>query len=211
MVREVITAKEVARQLDVSRETLERLERYVELLLKWQNAINLIGRGTVGDIWHRHILDCGQLCKFLPPGLRPIVDIGSGAGFPGLVLAILGAKDVRLVEADSRKCVFLREAARETKTSVDVIESRIENIRDLSAGVITARALASTGTIIKLSQTICSQNTIYLLLKGKNVHFELTEVKNQWKMDAEIHPSFTDPDGSILIMESVVCVHTTNN
>ena len=161
----MIVAKEVARQLDVSRETFERLEQYVELLLKWQNAINLIGRGTVEDIWHRHILDCAQLSRFLPPGLRPIVDLGSGAGFPGLVLAILGAEDVRLVESNSRKCIFLREAARETKTLVNVIESRIENIRDFSAGVITARAFTSTENIIKLSQPICSPKRVFYFAK----------------------------------------------
>ena len=147
---ECLTAEEVGVQLGVSRETLERLKIYVELLLKWQRAINLIGPGTIADVWGRHVLDCGQLMPHIPKDKAPIVDIGSGAGLPGLILAIMGVPDIKLVEADSRKCSFLREAARVTKTPVEIVESRVEHLEDLAAGVIAARALAPLTKLTEL-------------------------------------------------------------
>jgi len=205
-VTEYLTAEQVGVQLGVSRETLERLEIYVELLLKWQRAINLIGPGTVADVWGRHVLDSGQLMPYIPKDKSPVVDIGSGAGLPGLVLAIMGVPDVKLVESDSRKCVFLREAARMTKTQVDIVESRVEYLENMAAGVITARALAPLSKLVELSQSVTKPNTLYLFLKGKNLKNELTHLKNNWRMQLEIHPSVTNPDGSILKMESVTRV-----
>lgn len=203
---EYLTAKQVGVQLDVSRETLERLEIYVELLLKWQCAINLIGPRTVADVWGRHVLDCGQLMRYIPKDRSPVVDIGSGAGLPGLILAIMGVPDVKLVESDSRKCTFLREAARITKTPVEIVESRIEHLKNIAAGVVTARALAPLTTLTELSQSVTKRNTIYLFLKGKDLKNELTDLKKNWKMNWEVHPSVTNPDGSILKMESVARV-----
>lgn len=203
---EYLTAKQVGVQLDVSRETLERLEIYVELLLKWQCAINLIGPRTVADVWGRHVLDCGQLMRYIPKDRSPVVDIGSGAGLPGLILAIMGVPDVKLVESDSRKCTFLREAARITKTPVEIVESRIEHLKNIAAGVVTARALAPLTMLTELSQSVTKRNTIYLFLKGKDLKNELTNLKNNWKMNWEVHPSVTNPDGSILKMESVARV-----
>jgi 16S rRNA (guanine527-N7)-methyltransferase len=205
-VTEYLTAKQVGVQLDVSRETLERLEIYVELLLKWQCAINLIGPRTVADVWGRHVLDCGQLMRYIPKDRSPVVDIGSGAGLPGLILAIMGVPDVKLVESDSRKCTFLREAARITKTPVEIVESRIEHLKNIAAGVVTARALAPLTMLTELSQSVTKRNTIYLFLKGKDLKNELTDLKKNWKMNWEVHPSVTNPDGSILKMESVARV-----
>jgi 16S rRNA (guanine527-N7)-methyltransferase len=205
-VTEYLTAKQVGVQLDVSRETLERLEIYVELLLKWQCAINLIGPRTVADVWGRHVLDCGQLMRYIPKDRSPVVDIGSGAGLPGLILAIMGVPDVKLVESDSRKCTFLREAARITKTPVEIVESRIEHLKNIAAGVVTARALAPLTMLTELSQSVTKRNTIYLFLKGKDLKIELTNLKKNWKMNWEVHPSVTNPDGSILKMESVARV-----
>lgn len=203
---EYLTAEQVGVQLGVSRETLERLKIYVELLLKWQRAINLIGPGTIADVWGRHVLDCGQLMPHIPKDKAPIVDIGSGAGLPGLILAIMGVPDITLVESDSRKCSFLREAARVTKTLVEIVESRVEHLENMAAGVITARALAPLTKLTELSQSVTTLNTIYLFLKGKDLKNELTHLKNNWTMKLEVHPSVTNPDGSILKMESVARV-----
>ena len=203
---EYLTAEQVGVQLGVSRETLERLKIYVELLLKWQRAINLIGPGTIADVWGRHVLDCGQLMPHIPKDKAPIVDIGSGAGLPGLILAIMGVPDITLVESDSRKCSFLREAARVTKTLVEIVESRVEHLENMAAGVITARALAPLTKLTELSQSVTTPNTIYLFLKGKDLKNELTHLKNNWTMKLEVHPSVTNPDGSILKMESVARV-----
>ena len=111
---EPLAAAGFAAAINVSRETIERLERYAALLIKWNKTVNLVGRSTIADLWRRHMLDSAQLFPYLPKSAGRLVDFGSGAGFPGLVLAIMGAPDVHLVEANARKCAFLREAARVT-------------------------------------------------------------------------------------------------
>ena len=143
---------------DVSRETLARLESYAALLEKWSRAINLVGRDTLPDLWGRHMLDSAQLVDHLPPPPqdrpRRLLDLGSGAGFPGLVLAILGAGELHLVEADGKKCGFLREAARASKTSgaeVTVHHTRIESLPPLAVDVVTARALAPLPRLLELA------------------------------------------------------------
>jgi 16S rRNA (guanine527-N7)-methyltransferase len=210
-VPDYLSAEEAGAALNVSRETLDRLKRYTEFLLKWQRAINLIGSSSARDIWRRHILDCGQLYPFLPVENQPIVDIGSGAGLPGLVLAILGAENVHLIESDSRKCVFLREAARHTKTNVRVIESRAEKVENLTAGVLTARAVAPLTDLIELSKFMIKPNSICLFLKGKSIESELVYLKKNWNMKLEVHPSKTSPDGAIVRMESVTRVDALGN
>ena len=142
---------------------------------------------------------------------QPIVDIGSGAGLPGLVLAILGAENVHLIESDSRKCVFLREAARHTETNVRVIESRAEKVENLTAGVLTARAVAPLTDLIELSKFMIKPNTICLFLKGKSIESELVDLKKNWNMKLEVHPSKTSPDGAIVRMESVTRVDALGN
>ena len=124
----------------VSRETLARLEAYAELLKRWSGRINLVSRNTLGDLWRRHFLDSAQLLPFIPDKARSLVDLGSGAGFPGLVLAILGVQGVALIESDKRKCVFLREAARIATAPAKIVDSRIETVKPHPVDVVTARA-----------------------------------------------------------------------
>jgi len=205
-LNEFLTAREVGAQLDVSRETLERLERYVDLLLKWQRVINLIGPSTADDIWRRHILDCGQLTAHLSGSGGPVIDIGSGAGFPGLVLAILGAPDVYLVEANSRKCAFLREVIRATGTDATVLNERVEEVRGLNAGVVTARAVASLDRLLELSKFLYTPDTLFIFPKGKEFKNELTELKNKWSMALTVLPSLSNAEGVILKLESLVRV-----
>ena len=126
----------------VSRETLARLEAYVDLLTRWSVRINLVGRDTLADLWRRHILDSAQLHRFIPSTAKTLIDVGSGAGLPGLVLAILGVAGVELVEADSRKAAFLREAARVTDADVTIRPCRIQAVPPHPANVVTARACA---------------------------------------------------------------------
>src|SRR6202044_3793088 len=126
-----------------SRETLDRFGTYVDLLGAWNRRINLVGRNTIGDVWRRHILDCAQLIRYVPPQARVLVDLGSGAGLPGLVLAILGVPEVHLVESDLRKAAFLREAARVTGATAQIHPQRAEKMPRLAADLITARAVAS--------------------------------------------------------------------
>ena len=187
----------------VSRETLERLETYAALLGAWSARINLIGRGTLDDLWRRHFLDSAQLLPLIPAGARSLVDLGSGAGFPGLVLAILGAKGVELVEADSRKAAFLREAARITGAAVVIRGCRTEAVVPHEADVVTARACAPLDRLLALGKRFIGQRTTCLFLKGARAEEELTEAGKAWTMTVTRHPSRADPAGSILLLQQV--------
>ncbi|MGH7060988.1 MAG: 16S rRNA (guanine(527)-N(7))-methyltransferase RsmG, partial [Stellaceae bacterium] len=149
----------------VSRETLARLEAYVELLGRWSARINLVGRDSLADSWRRHILDSAQVLPLVPDGARNLIDLGSGAGLPGLVLAILGMPAVELIESDIRKCAFLREAARVTGTEVAISRSRIEARVPQPVDVVTARALAPLDRLLGLAAPFLGTGSVCLFLK----------------------------------------------
>jgi 16S rRNA (guanine527-N7)-methyltransferase len=188
----------------VSRETLARLEAYAALLEAWSRRINLVGRATLADPWRRHILDSAQLRPLVPAIARSLVDLGSGAGFPGLVLAILGVPGVELVEADSRKCAFLVEAARITGARVMVRQMRIEALAARPFDVVTARALAPLDRLIGLARPLLAADGLCLFLKGANAAAELTLARRGWKMTAAASPSRSDPRGVVLQLREVV-------
>ncbi len=202
-----LDAGTVAAALGVSRETRAKLEIYVELLCAWQARLNLVGPSTLADPWRRHVLDCGQLWRWWPPGARRLVDLGSGAGLPGLVLAILGAPDVHLVESDRRKATFLRAAARACAVSVTVHAQRIETLRDLSAEVVVARALAPIDRLLALAEPLRAPGSVHLLLKGRAAALELTAAKRRWMMQSEMHTSLADPEGRVVILRDVAPAH----
>lgn len=192
-----------AKAADVSRETMARLEAYAALLATWSARINLVGRATLDDPWRRHFLDSAQLLPQIPAGTRSLVDLGSGAGFPGLVLAILGVSGVELIEADSRKAAFLREAARITAAPVIIRGCRIEAVTPHEVDVITARACAPLDRLLPLGEPFIGPRTICLFLKGARAEEELTEASKAWTMTAARHPSRADPAGSILSLKQV--------
>lgn len=200
----------------VSHETLARLETYRELLLRWQERINLIGKTTEGDVWRRHFLDSAQLVDVFGDELMPVsgeggsglsdltlADMGSGAGFPGLVLAILGIPTVHLIESDGRKAAFLREAARVCGVDVTVHNRRIEALKPLNVDVVTARALAPVADLLRLGHPHLVPGGRMILLKGRNVDDELTEATKCWKMTARQWPSRSDPEGAILALADI--------
>ena len=184
----------------VSRETLGRLQRYAELLRAWNERVNLVGKGTIADLWRRHMLDSAQLFPLLPEGARVLVDLGSGAGFPGLVLAAMGVPEVHLIEADVRKCAFQREAARTMGITVTVHNARIEAASPITADVVTARALAPLGQLLDLAARFTSDRTFCVFLKGRGAQDELTEAEKRWTIDASLVPSRSDPEGSVLLI-----------
>jgi 16S rRNA (guanine527-N7)-methyltransferase len=192
-----------ARQLDVSRETFQRLATHLELLERWQGAINLVGPGVLDDPWRRLILDSAQLVKHLPPDTAGLVDLGSGAGFPGMVLAILGVRGVHLIESDRRKSVFLREVARLTGTPVEIHALRIERIAGWPSDVVTARALAPLPRLLELAAGFLTPATTCLFLKGRDVERELTDARQTWHMNAHMSPSLSDPKGVVLQLREV--------
>ena len=192
-----------AELVPVSRETLSRLEAYAALLTQWSARINLIGRDTVADLWRRHILDSAQLRPYVPERARSVIDLGSGAGFPGLVLAILGIPGVELVEADSRRCAFLREAVRITGTNVTIRPCRIQAVPPHPAEVVTARACAPLDRLLDLAEPFLGPDSVCLFLKGERIEEELTLARKRWTMTASVEQSLSDRRGVILRLQQV--------
>ena len=195
---------EFRQAVPVDDEVFEKLVTYAALLTKWQNAINLVGPRTIGDVWRRHLLDSAQLHPLLPDRARTLVDLGSGAGFPGLVLAMMGVPDVHLVESDHRKAAFLTHVSRETKTNVTVHARRIETMPPMVADVITARALAPLPKLLGLAERFVGPDSVCLFLKGQDVDSELTETTKSMNMEVERMPSLTAPSATILRLRGLI-------
>jgi len=202
-----LTPEAVADILDVSRETSSRLEAYVDLLGSWNRRINLVSAASLGDVWRRHVLDCGQLIRHIDRAARVLVDLGSGAGLPGLILGILGVPEVHLIETDQRKAAFLREAARVTNTTVTVHARRAETVTAFPADVVTARALAPLSRLLALSAPFVTRETACLFLKGESAQDELTEAQKKWIMRTQLLASLADPTGHILRVEGLRVAH----
>lgn len=187
------------KHLDVSRETEQILENYVSLLLKWNKKINLISPKTENEIWSRHILDSAQLVKYIPSDAKNILDFGSGAGLPGIVLAILTRAKVLLVESDIKKCAFLQEAANLLPNkNIVIINDRIENIDVIESDIITARALASLSDLFSLTDNFIYKTKICLFLKGENIVEEIKDVENNYQFDYKLYNSLTNPKSFII-------------
>lgn len=194
--------------VDVSRETMADLEGFAALTTKWTQKINLISRNTSDDIWNRHIVDSVQLYQYAPDRFQNWVDLGSGGGFPGIVMAILGkAKQPKaqfiLIESDQRKAAFLRTAARELSLQVDVIAKRIEDVTPQGADIVSARALAPLSALLDMTSRHLSPEGIALLPKGKQVKQEIAEAQKSWRFQLEDHASFTDPQACILAIQRI--------
>jgi len=187
----------------VSRETLARLEAYAELLTRWSARINLVGRDTLPDLWRRHILDSAQLYRFVPGSAQSLIDLGSGAGLPGLILAILGIPGAELVEADSRKAAFLREAARVTGAEVAIRSCRIQAMPPHPVDVITARACAPLDRLVDMAAPFLAPDTVCLFPKGERHNEELTLARKAWTMDASVEQSLSDRRGVVLRLQQV--------
>ena len=188
---------------DVSRETRERLDVYVALLLKWTERINLIARGDRAHVWERHVADSLQLAAFIPEGVSGATDLGSGGGFPGLVLAIATGLAFDLVEADQRKAAFLREAARATGCHVRVRAARLETVALAPARLVTARALAPLPKLLNLAERFLTADGLLLLPKGAGLAEELTQAQSEWQMRVERHASRTEKAASILLISKL--------
>ncbi len=191
-------------EIDVPRETWGRFCLYVDILKKWQMKINLISPKTIPDIWERHILDSAQLFKYIESKNSKITDLGSGAGFPALVLAIMGTDNITMIEADRKKCAFLREIIRKTNTKAKIINSRIENYSLQDADIVTARALSSLDSLLKYSYPILKKGGFCLFQKGKNFQKEVKEAKKNWNFQLEAVNSITDADARILKISNIV-------
>ena len=194
-----------AAEFDVSRETLAKLDRYAELLIDWQQRMNLVGSSTLPLMWDRHFRDSAQLLPIAGTGQRWL-DIGAGAGFPGLVLAILDpTASLVLVESITKKCRFLTEVANETATagSITVANARVEALAGSKFDIITARATASVETLFDWSLRFAGSGTRWILPKGARVQEELASAAQWFQFEHELIPSRTDPDARIVVAKGV--------
>lgn len=198
------------KQLDVSRETIDRLKCYECVLTKWNPKINLVSRASLQDIWTRHIIDSVQVFRCSGP-VKHWVDIGSGGGLPGLIVALMAADEapdmkVTLIESDQRKSAFLRNAARECGASIEVISKRIEQAEPQNADVLSARALADLSVLLEFSERHLSSEGVALFPKGVNWKKEVDNARQRWRFDLEPITSLTEPDAVVLRIKGVVRV-----
>ena len=197
--------------LDVSRETQGRLERYADMLLRWNQKINLVSPHDLPHLWSRHIADSLQLAALIPAGAPGLVDMGSGGGFPGLVIACATDARVTLIESDQRKAAFLREAARVAGVQVTVCAQRLEKADVPPAQVVTARALAPLPLLLEWGARFLRPDGFCLFLKGRNAEEELEMARADWHMAANRIPSRTNADGVILELSDIRRVRDHNN
>ena len=196
---------------DVSRETMDSLTKYVHILKKWNTTINLVSKDSLKDVWNRHILDSAQLFKFVNHDVKNWLDIGSGAGFPGLVVAILAKEKFRdltftLIESDKRKCVFLSEVVRELSLNVKTISKRIEDCSPQDADIISARALTQFEKLLSYFKYHSKNGSKGLFLKGKNVKSEIRESNNIDLFHIKLCPSEIDKSGFLIeVMKREYC------
>lgn len=197
----------VLRYFDVSRETLERLDIYAQTLLKWNPKINLVSRRSLDDLWTRHILDSLQVFETVQPG-NSWLDIGSGGGLPGVIVAILAAERapdlaVTLLESDQRKCAFLRSVARECGVPISVLCERIEKAEPQNAGVLSARALADLSILLAFCERHLAPTGTAVFPKGANWKKEVDNARSQWRFDCEEITSLTEAEAVILRINGV--------
>ncbi len=198
-----MTPEEFAAATNVSRETLTRLKAMDRVLMEWSDRHNLVARSTLPDRWERHYLDSAQIAALLPAGALTLADLGSGAGFPGLVLAAILAErggSAMLIESTGKKAAFLREAARAMELpDVTVLPERIEAVKlSPKPRIVTARALAPLPKLLAYAYEIGDENTKYFFPKGQDVARELAEAATCWQMTVKRHKSLTSPSGTIL-------------
>ena len=206
---DILTAEQFAARYDVSRETLARLMAYQALLGKWQQSVNLVGPTTLDDFWQRHAADSAQILRHAPMRAKTWLDLGSGGGLPGLIVAIILAETapearVHLVESDRKKAAFLGVVAADLGLSARVHHARIETVSSAmppelaKIDVITARALAPLPDLLRLLQPFANSSTIALLHKGRNWQQELTASEQYWKLIHKAHISDTDANARLL-------------
>jgi len=195
-------------ELDVSRETLDAFKYFEDLVVLWNPAINLISNSSVSDLWSRHIVDSAQLFLFTLPDEGLWLDVGSGGGFPGIVVSIV-AKElapslrVVLVESDNRKCVFLRTVIRGLGLSVKVINDRIENVKLDDVVYLSARALRNLNSLLFIVENNVSRETVCVFPKGRSYKKELVESQKNWKFDFNLIDSNTSEDSKVIVLKGL--------
>ena len=201
--------KNFMEKYNVSRETYDKLKTYESLLREWQGRFNLIGKGTIENIWERHFLDSAQLINFIPNTAKKMCDFGSGAGFPGMVLAIMLQEKtpylkVTLVESTGKKTMFLNQVKQDTNTNVEILNCRVENLSTQKFDIITSRAMTNLNNLLAYAYPYCKKETLCLFPKGKKYAEEIEVAKKGWHFDCQIKYSEQSSEGKILLINNIV-------
>lgn len=200
--------KNFMEKYSVSRETFDELKLYQSLLEEWQTKFNLVSNSSLADAWNRHFIDSVQLFSFVPNSAKNLADFGSGAGFPGMVLAIVAKNKtpylkVSLFESIKKKTLYLKEVSEKTNTAVEIVNDRIEKITNRKFDVITSRAMTSLNELLKYSFPFCHKDTVCIFPKGKSYSEELAEAHKYWSFKCQIETSCVSEDGKILIITKI--------
>lgn len=192
----------VERECNVPRETMAKLDAFADLLRAENERQNLVSRGTLDQLWLRHIADSAQLLRFAPAGAS-WVDLGTGAGFPGLIAAVLHDGPVTLIEERRLRVEFLRRAADLMDLRIEILHAKAERVASKPFDVISARAFAPLEKLLTLGTAFSTQKSLWLLPKGRNAAAELAALDASWQGDFRLEPSVTDPEAEIIVAEGV--------
>jgi 16S rRNA (guanine527-N7)-methyltransferase len=192
----------------LNKNTLNKLKLYEESLKEWQQKFNLVSNSSLDHSWERHFEDSIQLFSLIPSSSKTLFDFGSGAGFPGMVLAVMAQEalpnlKVNLVESIKKKTLYLKHVSEILNVSVNIINDRIENIPAQKSDVITSRALSSLSELLNYSEKFLHKNTICIFPKGKKHMEEIADAQKKWKFDFQIHKSVSSDEGAILVLTNI--------
>ena len=194
---------------DVSRETFDRLKLCQQELNEWQKKFNLVSNNSLEDSWNRHFLDSAQLFPLIPQNANTLADLGSGAGFPGMIIALMAMEKtpylkVTLIESITKKTLYLKNLAEKTSCSVEILNQRVEQLKGRKFDVITARAMTALADLLKYANPLMKKNTVCIFPKGKSYLSEIEQAQKLWNFDYEVVPSQTNEESVILLIRHIV-------
>lgn len=204
----MLAMEDVLAKYDVSRETIDKLDLFQNMVLEWNKKFNLISKSSEKDIWERHILDSVQLCQFIKKDNKILYDFGSGAGFPGVVLAIVGKQlfpelKITLIESIGKKVLFLNQANKVLDLNLNIINDRVENLKLPTADIISSRAMASLEKLLEYAKPFCDEKTVLIFPKGESWQEEVNKAKEKWIFSLKNTQSVTNDKGCILSINKV--------
>lgn len=200
----ILCLEKIANFCEINSSQKKMLEDYVELLLEHNKNFNLIGNSTIDMVWERHILDCAQILKFIKNKNLSFADFGSGAGLPGLILSILGIKEIHLIEKSFRKCEFLRQAKKISVNRVYVLNYKLEELPSKNFDCIVSRALAPLPKLLNYTLKFLKPDGFCLFLKGKNLQSEIEESKKNFEFEYQLFPSATSLESNIILLKKIL-------
>ena len=193
--------EEILTKFSIHSRQEKNLQKYIDSIIKYNFHTNLVGKSTLADPWSKHILDCLQLVPFIKNKNYSILDMGTGAGLPGVILSLAGYKNVSLVDSNGKKIKFLKTIKEDLGLNLNIILGRLEKLHNLRFDIITSRALAKLDILFGYSQNFIKKNTVLIFLKGKTVNEEILEAKKNWKFNFQKYRSVSDSRGVILVIE----------